>query len=175
MYASKHRKETASMNTATEKQVAFTNKLRIERDLDDDGNEALKICRELWRREAFTKQAASGLIEVLLTQPKSGTVVLDTPAPEGMHRHPQDGAIFKVQRSPETGRLYAKQLVSQGDKWTFEYAPGKIRDFNESTKMSLEDAKEFGVLYGTCCVCGRTLTNEVSIERGIGPICGGRF
>lgn len=29
----------------------------------------------------------------------------------------------------------------------------------------------YGVLIGSCGICGRTLTNAVSIDRGIGPIC----
>lgn len=29
----------------------------------------------------------------------------------------------------------------------------------------------YGVSTGSCGVCGRTLTDEVSLERGIGPIC----
>lgn len=30
-------------------------------------------------------------------------------------------------------------------------------------------------LYSYCGVCGRTLTNHKSIDRGIGPICAGRM
>lgn len=33
----------------------------------------------------------------------------------------------------------------------------------------------FGKLTGTCCICGRLLTNEVSVERGIGPICADKY
>jgi hypothetical protein len=43
----------------------------------------------------------------------------------------------------------------------------------------LEDPKaaavEFGHRTGSCCVCGRTLTDPESIAKGIGPICEGRF
>jgi hypothetical protein len=41
--------------------------------------------------------------------------------------------------------------------------------------MSLEEAKAFGRLYGVCVRCGATLTDEQSIEAGIGPVCAGRF
>lgn len=30
---------------------------------------------------------------------------------------------------------------------------------------------EFGKNFGTCCICGRDLTNEESVAQGIGPIC----
>lgn len=33
----------------------------------------------------------------------------------------------------------------------------------------------YGRAFGSCSCCGRTLTNELSIELGIGPICRGKF
>ena len=35
-------------------------------------------------------------------------------------------------------------------------------------------AKVYGNLTGSCCVCGRELTNKQSIEEGIGPVCADR-
>lgn len=35
--------------------------------------------------------------------------------------------------------------------------------------------REIGLLTGSCCICGRTLTNEESINGGIGPICAGKL
>lgn len=109
-----------------------------------------------------------------------GELFTDVPAPrhepatEGMYR--MDGAIFKVQVAHHgSGKPYAKRLVQDGETWSFEYAPGAIRTLHSGHRLTLEQAKEFGALYGTCCVCGRTLTNEASIEAGIGPICAGKF
>lgn len=95
---------------------------------------------------------------------------------EGMHR--LDGEIYKVQVAVHgSGNEYAKLLVLQGDgdKGKFEYAPGAIRKLSPQTKMTLEEAKEFGRLYGVCCQCGATLTDENSIAEGIGPVCAGKF
>lgn len=36
-------------------------------------------------------------------------------------------------------------------------------------------ALDYGRKTGSCCVCGRELTNGVSIAEGIGPICSGRL
>lgn len=89
--------------------------------------------------------------------------------------------IYKVQWNREKTNLYGKRLVvetySDTTVTSFEYEPGIVRKLTvgRAHKLSLEEAKEFGALYGTCCVCGRTLTNEESIEAGIGPICGGRL
>lgn len=93
---------------------------------------------------------------------------------EGMYRD-ADGTIFKVQKAVHgSGRLYAKRLVQVGESWKFEYDKGAVYRLTSDDRMTLEQAKEFGALYGTCCVCGRTLTDERSIEAGIGPVCGGR-
>src|SRR5690554_6938476 len=78
-----------------------------------------------------------------------------------------DGVIYKVQHAVHgSGRQYAKRLVpnSPGERASFEYAPGMVRKLRPEHRMSLDQAKEFGALYGTCCQCGRVLTNEDSIE-----------
>jgi hypothetical protein len=36
-------------------------------------------------------------------------------------------------------------------------------------------AKAYGKAWSRCCVCGQTLTNDVSIENGIGPICAEKY
>lgn len=96
---------------------------------------------------------------------------------DGMYLHP-DGSIYKVQVAVHgSGRLYAKRLVvdEDADEGKFVYAPGAIKKLSPTMKMTLEQAQGFGSLYGLCCVCGRTLTNEQSIDEGIGPVCKGRF
>lgn len=95
----------------------------------------------------------------------------------GMYKLGED--IYKVQKAVHgSGNLYAKKLVPGpefGDKAAFVYAPGAIKDLSANDRMTLDEAKAFGALYGTCCNCGRTLTDEGSIAAGIGPICAKSF
>lgn len=94
-------------------------------------------------------------------------------ADEGMYR--LNGEIYKVQIAVHgSGRPYAKKLVETNGDWEFVVAPGAVYRLTADHKMTLDEAKEFGKLYGACCVCGRTLTDERSIAEGIGPRCGGR-
>lgn len=89
-----------------------------------------------------------------------------------------DGTIYKVQHAVHgSGKQYAKRLVpgAPGERATFEYAPGMVRKLRPEHRMTMDQAKEFGELYGTCCQCGRVLTNEDSIEAGIGPICASKL
>ena len=92
-----------------------------------------------------------------------------------------DGSVVKVQKAVHgSGNLYAKRLVVEGleaDRHGafWQYEPGLIRKCNAGNKLSLERAQEMGKLYGVCMVCGAILTDETSIERGIGPICYGKL
>lgn len=35
----------------------------------------------------------------------------------------------------------------------------------------IESLKRYGIEIGRCSICGRTLTDQISRQRGIGPIC----
>lgn len=45
----------------------------------------------------------------------------------------------------------------------------------ELASNPLETMKIYGRKFGNCCLCGRELTNPVSISNGIGPICAEKF
>jgi hypothetical protein len=80
-----------------------------------------------------------------------------------------NAGAFKVTRSKETGRLYAKKLDLDTGK--FEYDKGAIYNLRPETRMTKEQAAEYGRRTGTCMICNRTLTDPKSIAAGIGPIC----
>lgn len=89
--------------------------------------------------------------------------------------------FFKVKHNQAGTRLYAERLVIHDEavkgghvKISFKYQAGAIHKLNADMKMSYDEAKAFGALYGSCVRCGRLLTNELSIALGIGPICGER-
>ncbi len=47
-----------------------------------------------------------------------------------------------------------------------------LEEFEENP---LQAAMKYGKLSGVCCSCGREITADESLERGIGPICAQRF
>ena len=164
---------TMTATRPTQKQVDFIHSLLTRHELTETNRQSVDAALT----RGISKLEASQMIDWLKTLPRKA----QPSAPktedvnlEGMHR--LDGRIFKVQVAVHgSGRLYAKELKQYGEEWSFEFAPGMIYKLSSATKMTLEEAKEFGALYGTCCVCGRTLTNETSIEEGIGPVCASRF
>jgi hypothetical protein len=161
----------------SDKQLAFVQKLLSERDIVP----AIPLA-ELNKREV------SKLIDELLKLPKVARKPVAAPVEleDGMYL--KDGEIFKVQHSRSSARQYAKQLrvvleaefddeddIVRPGEIVFDYIPGAIRKLTAADRMTLEQAEEFGALYGTCVRCGRTLTKEKSIARAMGPICAGKL
>ena len=107
--------------------------------------------------------------------PTPEEVQADEPT-EGIHAIERDGTIEvrKVQAARQgSGRLYAKRLDPESGRWDYLGRRG-LEGLSDATRMTREQAERFGALYGMCGVCGATLTDEDSIERGIGPVCATR-
>lgn len=82
-----------------------------------------------------------------------------------------DGDVLKIVLS-QTGNLYANKMVIVDDDVSWVFMKGIMRRVERSAKrLTAEEAGKYGKLHGICIICGRTLTNEDSIERGIGPVC----
>lgn len=158
---------------ATEKQVAFANSLideveALTDDVDVDGLRDM-IADADKRTASMTIDHLIGTRDQLRREAREANRPADVP--EGIHF--TAGTVFKVQRS-QHGRQYAKRLDTAGG--SFEYVgQSPLRNLSDSTLMTLEDAQEFGQLYGICARCGALLTDEDSIDRGVGPVCAKRF
>ena len=87
-----------------------------------------------------------------------------------------EGVAFRVKRS-QAGRLYASRFVpeAQARADRFVYDGGAVYRLDASMRMTLEQAQALGAQYAQCCVCGRDLSAEQSVEAGIGPRCAGRI
>lgn len=167
---------------ATEKQIAFLQKLAAERpSWADVENLHPDVINRLNRSDAsyFIDLALKVGKEIGAAKPAAAA-----PADEGMYRIPETGEIFKVQRAVHgSGRNYAKKLIpiegysfeAHGKKThEFVIARGMVFKLKPEHRMTVEEAKAWGALYGSCCVCGRVLTKEESIADGIGPVCAAR-
>jgi hypothetical protein len=146
---------------ATEKQLAFLNKLREERGFE-------LIHPDDWA--GTSKNRASQLIDYMLAQPKRVNLHPSADVESGVYRSERTQKIFKVYKG-QSGRMLAKELTEDG----FDYAGLASRFVIASERMTLEQAKEYGAIYGVCVCCGATLTDERSISMGIGPVCAGKY
>lgn len=126
------------------------------------------------RKHVITRFAASQAIDALLSCPQQQQ---QQSIDDGMYI--MDDVIYKVQHAVHgSGRQYAKRFVPpayDGARATFTHAPGVIRKLRPEHRMTNEQAKAYGALYGTCVQCGRVLTKEESIERGMGDVCASKI
>jgi hypothetical protein len=144
---------------ASDKQVAFLTTLVSERVYEGASEFA-----------TLTSAEASALIGQLLNAPRksSTSTSYERITEEGVYQN-AEGDIFRVQRSRESGNLYAKRLdIFEGG---FVYEAGLLRNITPSDRLNVEQAKALGVQYGFCVVCGILLTDPKSVEQGIGPVC----
>lgn len=135
---------------------------------------------ELAQQDEIVKKALLTSVTIatpVVTTTQNSTGKKFTPRPEleaGIYY--KDGVVYKVQKALYgSGAMYAKKLVINNGEGRFIYDPGAIMNLTPQDIMTLEQAASFGKIYGICGNCGRPLTNEESIEAGIGPVCAGRF
>ena len=140
---------------ASIRQVSFINTLLEERVYE---GEAINFA-------TLSSREASDIISRLINAKRKNSVDV------GMYQTP-DGEIYRVQPSRETGNLYAKHMLVGGG---FEYERGAISRLTPADKMTLEQAKAWGMATGVCCVCGAFLTDQKSVSEGIGPVCAKKF
>lgn len=149
----------ATKAPATEAQIGELHRLF---DVKFDGDKAAEY-HEWLNTHRLSKATASDRISNLYKMPDVNE--LD----EGMYKVGDN--IFKVYRTRESDILVTKQLIDEH----FEYTGKKPLSFiTAEHRMSLDEAKAYGKVTNTCCVCARKLTNETSIANGIGPVCEGR-
>lgn len=162
---------------ASTKQLQFISRLCDERQVDLETFNGYQV------DEAMTNRMVDEVLAYLKSLPRPArqeTAKAERqPVEPGMYQ--MDGTIYKVQLAVHgSGRPYAKRLdvvgVADGAaQVVFERAPGVVYRLRPEHRMTLEEAKEFGALYGTCVRCGATLTDENSIADGIGPVCAGKI
>ncbi len=170
----------ARRDNATEKQVAYIRDLMAKKL--DDGKRQLATAQ---LDDGITKTQASAWIEKLKGMPdrqpkRIRRVETEGEAARGMYRAP-DGRIIRVYLGQQSGRNLCKQLVDTGrphpedssvhlHEW--EYLGAAVYKLPQgSQRLTLEEAKEFGRMTGTCVRCGRRLDVPESVEAGIGPVC----
>lgn len=165
---------------ASTKQTDLIKRLATERvwgpATDADTAKAIGWIDQVLMDEAVESWQASKGLDHLFASPKARATA--APAAElesGMYRVGE--TVYKVYRAVHgSGRMCAKELVVDGPgEAHFDYRGLATRFVTADARMSLEDAKAFGAIYGVCCQCGATLTAEASIEAGIGPVCAGKI
>jgi hypothetical protein len=82
-----------------------------------------------------------------------------------------DEAIYKVQKSRQSGRLYAQKLVD--GRWDYDAGWGAMKFLRPEHRMTTEQAAAFGQKFGMC-VNGHPLSDRTSRYFGYGESCANR-
>ena len=171
------------MITDTTPQSDLIRNLVTERVVPADA--AARLLGRLAANEVSVTDAKAA-ISWLFRQPKvAGTA----PAPSGIPTAEvvpagryavatEDGAtnalaFYKVDRPTEgrwAGRVFVKLIVSD-DEQRLSFAASKAVLAKIAAVGAEAASAAYGHEIGACGVCSRTLTNDESRERGIGPIC----
>lgn len=161
---------------ATSKQIGFIESLMTQVVLEP--SQQLEAQRQL--AAGLSKDQASAWIERLLalkkTKPASTTRYGSCYQPDsGMYQLGEE--IVRVYLGQQSGKQLAKRLVADHNgEHSWEYMGQAGRFVKPDTpRLSLEEAKAFGRMTGTCCVCARRLDVPESVEAGIGPVCASRM
>lgn len=158
---------TATIRLASDKQIAYLNRLAGERDHDIAAIHSIIADAN---GGTASMSAVSRAIDILTGLPRKAQPHSDgAPVTEGYYF--VEGLIYKVVASKSSGNLYAKVFSEHG----YEYAPGAMRLIPTAARLTIEQAAEAGVRTGRCVICAKELTDPESVERGIGPVCAARI
>lgn len=183
--------------TATQKQIDFVKRLQAELGVDGPvvganttRAQASSIIEDLLKRKGEGSQKPAPTRTNLSWDNGKGRADTSIDREDGIYVVDGDGdsKIYKVYQT-QRGISCVKQLAIDWDlvndksgeepghnpaEWQYlgrtdRHLPAAAR------KMSIDEAKQFGKIYGFCVRCGRTLTDETSIAEGIGPVCAGKW
>lgn len=157
---------------ASEKQVGFIGRLLAEKEVPA----STRTYVEGLLADGITKQRASDAISHLLSLPKAAVPTLDVDvqarervSEEGFYQS-EDGDVFKVVRTKDGERLYAKKTSASG----LVYVPGAMGKIFADQKLTGEQLAALGITFGYCIVCSTEFEDPTSKHIGIGPVCGKR-
>lgn len=180
--------EPTVKNPATEKQVAFIERLLEERELHADTIARARQGME----DGLDKKRASAYIDYLLQHPyKAGAAKQDTRPDSGLDLTDIPAGRYGIPGGDTRLKVLIQKPTGKWDGWTFVkdaavYGEGKRYgsqrpgssyrgDIAKELAIILSDPRaamvEYARLTNTCGNCGLPLEDETSVARGIGPVC----
>lgn len=182
---------------ATEKQLNFIAALAGERP-DYFGRTFELAIQEIKAAVGFLpRKTASEIIENLLAQPREARPVVTEPVkgdgldlrhvPSGHYAVRTDDGVVKffkidnLDKGKWAGWVFVKAQASDDFFKTGAQRPGCAYRGGQADLLTriAADPQAACALYGheigVCGICGRTLTDEESRARGVGPVCAGKY
>lgn len=172
----KARIPAGSAKMATERQVAYIHGLISERELPA---EFADLTVESVTTESVTAEAASAMIRALKVQPRRPVQAQDeyVNVPDGNYAilnasGKGDVVFYRVWTRRDGSRGVDLQVSDDYLPVARAQVPGIMDRIAQDPGRALI---RYGHEIGRCGVCNRTLTDAVSRERGIGPVCASKY
>jgi len=172
-----------ALEKASDKQVNYIRILIEDREVPQTWLDRIE---ELADKDEITKGKAGDIISKLKVLPKRTTRDRSKKQPDfddvpaGRYAvqigdDENDLGFYRVWRAPDNPfivRVYRQHSDDDHQLTTLEGRSILKRIYRMG---AAESAMLYGHKIGRCSICNRTLTNRISRELGIGPICGGRL
>lgn len=172
------RKALAKYGSLTDGQLAACERLvakdkartaeRAERDAAAPAVDVFKLESAFNAAKSKARKAGAMGIKRLALRLQSGEHAL-TFAP-GTPGSEWDGMIFAKEGDKKLGWIKAGKFTKR-----FQCTDAEQAAVLDACNDPLKAALAYGQKWSVCAVCGRELTNDVSIKRGIGPICATKY
>ena len=163
-----------SVRYASTKQFSFIKSLLAEREVSEGLQKTVDAERSNAVRGVMTAAAASGLIEVLLAQPKKGSSAEVSEEIQAGIYSLDDKMLVRVYHGQQFGHMLVKSVeIAEDGSVSYEYQGAASRIFRSianPNRPPLEEVGKLGIQSGTCLNCGRRLDDPLVAHRGFGPV-----
>lgn len=163
---------TTNAYLASYKQINFLRNLVAERDASTELLAEAMLAIDLGT-EGMGSDASASIAALLKCAKKPVQPNANEVTEEGFYIH--DGEIYRVKRGKVSKKLYANKLHIHMGNHAWDYAPGAFKLLTADSKLTAEQAMEFGKTTGHCAYCGRALEDDLSRAYYMGPVCSEKY
>ena len=137
---------------------------------------ASKESFKTWEKEISNKDVSVAYTESLENVPKLISLHKEAQSIENELNVQSNTIITEISdKILEMSKWYANKFKEQHNT-KFAFRNMKILNvYKETEKAYLVDAEFFGGIATSCGCCGKSLSNDISIATGIGPICASKL
>jgi hypothetical protein len=164
-------KKAGVFTPPTEKQLSFIDHLRTSRKGGDIIVSSYLFVQKVESINQLQREQVTLLIEALKAQPIAEVINADPVIEVGAYMH--DGTIYSVRKGRESNILRA--YIFNADEHRWDYVPRMVEKISASERLTLAQAVQHSSATGSCVHCGRTLTLQSSVVRGMGAVCASRY
>jgi hypothetical protein len=163
------------MSMATSNQKYWLRRCLDERVVPTDAAERLHA---RLAHDDVTYDDASNALSWLFAQPRKTDATNPDPVTEAGVYRGDGGCYYRVQIGQDSGQPYAMKLViddtTHRHRWDYDTGRGALAHLHPADRLTLKQAREFGLTTGFCGECGLALEDPVSQRIGLGTTCGPR-